>query len=172
MGDTWAEDKEKAGFMMWWMNHASVVLRYERRLSSKNRDRYRSGSDATPEKPNRDKRPFYHIAVAHDKELEEAWLEKKVTNQDMHHEILELRRRHDEEDGTNKALFRRLDAKMNSTFNQNKGIEAKLTSLIQMISRVDAAGLTGKDQGAPKSQVPTNSVHKKTVSRMWWWWWW
>jgi hypothetical protein len=104
--------------MMWWMNHAYVVLQYERNLSTKKRNEYRSGADRTPEAPNLEKRPFFKMRVARDKALEEAWHEKQISNHEIHSALIEFKNDHQQEEEINKKLFRRLDAKLNSIFNK------------------------------------------------------
>lgn len=91
-------DREREGLMMWWMNHASVVLQYKRGLLTEKRNKHKTEDDPTPEQLHLEKRAFYRMKVAQDNVLREAWQEKQIGG--------ELR--------INKKMFHRLDDKLNS----------------------------------------------------------
>jgi ankyrin repeat protein len=73
MGDTYARERENEGFAMWWMNHASLVLRYERRISRRNRIRHRTGTDLNKGDDFPECRPYFSVTVGPDKQMEDVW---------------------------------------------------------------------------------------------------
>jgi hypothetical protein len=124
MGNTYARESEHQGLAMWWMNHASVVLRYERNLREKKRQKYRFGTDNSPGSDHPACRPFFNVVVGHDNDTADSLskVKKHITTQDMLKNVngsfaqldsnIELL--HESMHSDLNVRYSRLDAKLNS----------------------------------------------------------
>ena len=87
-------DRERGGLMMWWINHASVVLQYKRGLLTEKRNKH----NPTLEQLHLEKRAFYRMKVAQDNVLREAWQEKQISNRDVHCTLVDFQKDQQEEE--------------------------------------------------------------------------
>ena len=154
MGDTYGRERQKEGFAMWWMHHASMVLKYERRLNKKDRERFRSGIDSAQGDDYPNTRPFFKMSVGPDESLEGAWSisPKSVTTEDLlkssndHFHNME-----DSVEVLNKVLRGAVDVRY-------KRLDAKLNTLFRFIRRLNDAGKetreTRNHPSAPDNSFP------------------
>jgi hypothetical protein len=162
MGDTYGRERQKEGFAMWWMHHASMVLKYERRLNKKDRERFRSGIDSAQGEDYPNTRPFFKMSVGPDESLEGAWSisPKSVTTEDLlkgsndHFHNME-----DSLEVLNKVLRGAVDVRY-------KRLDAKLNSLFRIIRRLNDAGKetreTRNHPSAPDNSLPVDDEEEAT----------
>jgi len=70
MGDTYSKDKEKEGYIQWWMLYASVVLKYEKRLQRDSCIIHRCGILLDPSAPRPGAEPFFKAKLQRAKKSE------------------------------------------------------------------------------------------------------
>ena len=151
MGDTYGRERQKEGFAMWWMHHASMVIKYERRLNQRDRERFRFGIDSAQGEDHPNTRPFFRTSVGLDESLEGAWsiAPKSVTTEDLlksssdHFHIME-----DSLEVLNKVLRGAVDVRY-------KRLDAKLNTLFRILNRLsDARKEPRNDPSAPHNSRP------------------
>jgi hypothetical protein len=132
------------------MNHASTVLRYERRLSRHKRIRHRSGSDNSPGSDYPECRSFFQVNVGPDEQMEDAWSvnPKEVSSDELQKNVTQR--------------FHEVDAKLHETMEtlhhsvdvRYKRLDAKLNTLFKMIK---------SSMGSPNPPSPLHHSHRQTA---------
>ena len=85
------------------MNHASIVLQYEKRLKWKYQKANRSGTDPEPEAEYPEARPFCRIKLARNTDRDNIWKAEQISNRDVYNELIELQKEHEIEEQMNKG---------------------------------------------------------------------
>lgn len=172
MSDTYASERQAEGYAMWWMNHASTVLRYQNRLPRHKRIRYRSGTDNNPGADYPECRSFFQVIVGPDEQMEDAWSvdEKEVSTGELQTYVTQRfhevdAKLHDTVETLHQSInvrYRRLDAKLNTLFRLIKPSSTRPQSPTPRRANAASTGASGADQGAasshPQSQTPRRTM--------------